>query len=130
MTATKTSSGHRSSLAVAMPTAQCLLGAALLSRPGPIARGLGGSSGSAPPRWVVRVLGGRLFIQGAVTITLPGAETQWSSAAVDGIHGASMLLVAAISPRYRRAAVINAAFALVSTAVSAGLATAHEGWRS
>ncbi|HEV7206040.1 MAG TPA: hypothetical protein VGN18_15650 [Jatrophihabitans sp.] len=130
MTATKTGGTCRTSLAVALPAAQALLGVALLGRPGPFGRALSGAAATAPPRSVVRLLGFRLLVQGAATLALPGPEAIGVSAAVDATHGASMLLVAGVSRRHRRAALINALVAFGSTAVSARLATAHRGWRS
>jgi hypothetical protein len=127
MTAVTTEPRPRRPLVAAVPVAQCVLGVTLLSRPGPIGRALAGDRGPAPPRWVVRVLGGRLLVQGAATLALPGAEAAWASAAVDGAHAASMVLLAAFSGRYRRAALINAAVAAASAATSSRIAKAELG---
>lgn len=116
---------RRGPLAAAVPVAQCLLGAALLSRPARIGSALSGTRASAPPPWVVRLLGGRLLVQGAATLAQPGAATASVSAAVDATHAASMVFVAAVSHRYRRAALINVAIAGASAAASTKIATSE-----
>lgn len=118
---------RRSIVTVALPTAQCVAGAVLLTRPEPMGRALSGAATTAPPRSVVRLLGFRLLVQGAATLAFPGPEANGVSAAVDATHGASMLLVAAVSRRYRRAALINAAVALASAAASWRIAAARPG---
>jgi anti-sigma factor RsiW len=94
----------------------------LLSRPARIGSALSGTQASAPPPWVVRLLGGRLLVQGAATLAQPGAAAASVSAAVDATHAASMVFVAAVSHRYRRAALINVAVAGASAAVSTKIA--------
>lgn len=82
--------------------------------------------GSPPPGWLVRVLGGRMALQGMVL--------QWVrlrhrndlgrvyrlGAVVDLLHGASMIGAAAAFPRYRRSALLSATLAFVA----AGMETA------
>jgi hypothetical protein len=107
----------------AIPAAQCLLGAALLSWPGPIRQALRGPSDPEPPQMVVRLLAVRMLVQGAVTAARAGPGSAWVSAGVDATHATSMLLLAAATTRYRRAALISAAVAAASAAASARVAT-------
>lgn len=102
-----------------LATVQCLLGAALLERPDRIGRAVGGGGGgeSTPPSGVLRVLGGRLLLQGLAALARPDARVARLSAGVDATHAASMLFVAAGVARYRRAALISAALAVGSAAV-------------
>jgi len=100
-----------------LATVQCLLGAALLERPDRIGRAVGGGVESAPPSGVLRVLGGRLLLQGLAALARPDARVARLSAGVDATHAASMLFVAAGVARYRRAALISAALAVGSAAV-------------
>jgi hypothetical protein len=57
---------------------------------------------------VARVLGVREVLQAAVLYARRGREWQLGGAVVDVLHGASMLALAAASPRYRRLALGNA----------------------
>ncbi|GAB3437191.1 hypothetical protein GCM10027517_08390 [Phycicoccus ginsengisoli] len=66
---------------------------------------------------VTRVLGGRLVLQGLVLALAPTASLPLvgrSTAAVDGVHGLSMVALAATAPRHRRAALASAGSALLS----------------
>jgi hypothetical protein len=105
----------------ALPVAQALAGAALVIRPGRVAQAVRGA-GDPPPSWLVRVLGVRLLAQGIAASVWPRPATAALSATVDATHGASMVL-AAISPRFRRAALLSAATSLASAAISARAAT-------
>ncbi len=105
----------------ALPVAQCCAGVLLATRPERVAHAVSGAAG-VPAPWVVRLLGVRLLGQGIVVSAWPRPGTVALSAAVDATHGASMVL-AAISPRFRRAALISAAAALGSAAISARAAT-------
>lgn len=84
--------------------------------------------GATPPSWVVRVLGTRMAIQALLVrrIGHRGAQDRRravrAGAAVDGLHGASMILAAAAFPRYRRSALVSAAVAFTAAAV-AGMAS-------
>jgi hypothetical protein len=101
-----------------LPAAQCATGALLLGRPGPVGRALGGVR-SAPAQWLVRMLGARLVVQGGAALVRPTRAVLLASAAVDATHATSMFAVAALSPRYRRVALISAAAATASAVVSA-----------
>ena len=77
----------------------------------------------APPAAlaVARVLGARQLVQAAVTAVRPGGPVAGVSAAVDALHAATDVALAAVAPRWRR-------IALADTAVAAALAAA--GWRA
>lgn len=59
------------------------------------------------------MLGARLVAQHVAVLVSPEPATLRLSAAVDGLHAASMLPVLAL-PRYRRAALLSGGFAAVS----------------
>ena len=99
----------------------CVVGGMLLIRPAPVARAVGGR-GSPPPPWAVRLLGGRLLVQGAAALYWPSPAMARADAAVDAVHGASMLAVATVSTRYRRAALTSAASAAASAFASVRIA--------
>jgi hypothetical protein len=93
-------------------SAQLALGALLVGRPGVLAGHV--------PWWIVRLLGARGLVQGAVTVLDPDTTTLGLGACVDAAHALSMLPVVVASSRYRRPAAI-------SGAVAAGLAVAGLG---
>jgi hypothetical protein len=64
-----------------------------------------------PPPWLVRVLGARMLVQYGLAVRAPDRPVLAGSAAVDGLHAASMLAVAATSARHRRVALISAGIA-------------------
>jgi hypothetical protein len=76
----------------------------------------------APGRLVVRVLGVRSALQGTLLLTRPSRAALHTAGAVDLIHAASMLVVAAL-PTHRRAALYSAGFASLSGALC--LAVGH-----
>ena len=69
---------------------------------------------------VARVLGARHLAQGAVTAFAPTPAITALGTAVDALHTASCLAAAAVSPRWRRAALLDAAVEAVITAGAAG----------
>jgi hypothetical protein len=79
----------------------------LLAPPGVLARLAGEACDEATVR-VARVLGAREIVQAAILTARPGHGWQLGGAVVDVLHGASMLALAAASPRYRRLALGNA----------------------
>lgn len=87
-------------------------GAALLARPEQIADVVGG--GTAPPAWIVRVLGARGVVQEAVVLLVPTRRVALAAAGTDVLHALSMLAAAAIWPRYRRCELASAGVASVS----------------
>lgn len=78
-----------------------------------------GADRPAPPLAVVRILGVRMLAQHVAVLASPRRPLVLGSAAVDTLHGASMLAAAVVWPRYRRAALVSAATAFASTATAA-----------
>ena len=70
-------------------------------------------------RRVVRILGARHLGQAAALALRPGARTRRWSRRIDEAHGASMVMLAASSPSYRRAGLTSSALAATLVA-SAG----------
>ncbi|NYD40522.1 hypothetical protein [Nocardioides panaciterrulae] len=90
--------------------ARLVLGGLCLTRPGLPLRLTGATNGKGT-RAVVRILGARYLVQGAGG---PWLHRRWvpeADAAVDAIHAASMLGLAAVAPGHRRAALVSAALA-------------------
>ena len=99
------------------------VGAAVLAvRPESATRLIGDERRHAPPAWIVRVLGVRSAVQGAAELAWPTPALASLGAAIDGAHAASMAVVAAYSPRYRRAALLSGAVAIGSAALLASAA--------
>lgn len=99
----------------------------MLARPEAVAATANGS-GPAPPDWLVRVLGGRTALQGALVRAAArnradAGRVLRAGAAVDALHGATMLAAAVWKPRYRRSAGASAGFAFLSAGL--GLAAAR-----
>jgi hypothetical protein len=96
--------------------ANTALGAVLLGRPEAVADA---AAGSVPPGpgWV-RLLGARYLVQGVAQASLPRAEVLQLSVVVDGLHAASMIGLAMVRAEYRRPALISAAVATGSAAVT------------
>ena len=87
-------------------------GIALLTRPGSVTATVAPEFPAAR-LWIARVLGARLVAQHLAVLVSPEPAALRRSAAVDGLHAASMLPVLAL-PRYRRAALVSGGFAAVS----------------
>lgn len=64
-----------------------------------------------PRTWVVRLLGARMLAQHILVVVAPVRPVVGLSAAVDAVHAASMLAVAATSPSYRRVSLVSAGIA-------------------
>ncbi|MDX6366060.1 MAG: hypothetical protein QOK30_1136 [Nocardioidaceae bacterium] len=96
--------------------ANTALGAVLLARPEAVADA---AAGSIPPRpgWV-RLLGARYLVQGAAQASMPRAAVLQLSVVVDALHAASMVGLAMLRAEYRRPALISAAVATGSAAVT------------
>ena len=105
----------------AVAVGQGAIGAVMLAAPGRAA-GWSSGGGSAPPSWIVRLLGGRMAAQAALIGTvrakrhkdLPAAMRL--GAVVDLLHGTSMIAAAGFYPRYRRAALVSAGVAFAAGA--------------
>ncbi len=93
-------------------------GAITVLRPDALTRAAAEPDHSGPPAWIVRVLGARQLIQGMAILLAPTPAVLDVGKLVDVIHASSMLGLAAVSPRYRRAGLVSAAtaagFALAS----------------
>jgi hypothetical protein len=86
------------------------LGALALARPRTLLR-LTGSAGDGPVETVVRVLGARYVGQGATGLLVDRTWLPAADAAVDAVHGLTMVGAAAAWPQHRRAALASAAAA-------------------
>jgi hypothetical protein len=95
--------------------ARLLLATTVAVRPRATARAVGGQDGS-PRVWVVRVLAVRIMAESALSLLRPRRTVVWGSAAVDAVHGMSMLLAATAWPVDRRAALSSAGEALSAAA--------------
>jgi hypothetical protein len=73
---------------------------------------------------VARVLGTRHLAQAVLTLWRPRPAVLAAGAGIDGCHAASMLALAAASPRMRRAGLTDAMAATAFTATGAVMATA------
>jgi len=95
----------------AAAVARAAYGCALLIAPDTLL-GLAGRPPAGPGAVVVaRVLAARHLLQAAVTTAKPAAPIGGLGAAVDVLHAATGLALAAVSPRWRRAALVDAATA-------------------
>jgi hypothetical protein len=92
----------------ALQLARASYGAALVVAPGPAIRVATGRRPSRRACRVARVLGTRHLIQAALTAAAPGPAVLAIGGQVDAVHTASMLLLAAVSPAGRRAALTDA----------------------
>lgn len=101
-------------------TVRACYGVVLLALPAPLITAVTGAPASPRVRVVARVLGGRQVAQGAICGLAPVPDLIGAGAATDGLHAASMLILAAAAPRLRRAllaeAIIAAALACVAAA--------------
>ncbi len=84
-----------------------------------VARRIGGP-GFAPPHSIAiaRVLGARHLAQAAVTALAPTPAVAALGAVTDALHASGNLVAAGVSPRWRRAATIDAAIAAAFAAAS------------
>lgn len=98
---------------------QFVVGATMAATPVQIAQVAAGRGGVAPPL-VVRILGLRMAVQGALTVARPSRAVLDVGAGTDALHLASMIGLAAVTPKYRRTALISATVAAASLAGSLG----------
>ncbi len=103
------------------------LGTAQLLFPGIVSRRLTGAPPDRRTRQVVRVLGGRQLIQALGTGADPTAAVLAVGAAVDVVHGLSMVTLGVIDRRQRRLALGDALIA--AAFVWAGMVGAAGGQR-
>jgi hypothetical protein len=100
---------------------RCLTGILLLGVPDSITR-LGAGDQPRPPAWLVRILGGRLLVQGVLEYTRPSRSLIVAGATVDTAHAASMIAAAVLRPACRRTALASAAEAILSGALTVSVA--------
>jgi hypothetical protein len=101
---------------VAVPALHALVGGALLLAPGRLLRGIGDPAGPRA-RLVARVLGARHLGQAALLATVGGRVVARLGAAVDALHGASMIALALAARRHRGAAMSSGAVAAALAAL-------------
>ena len=109
-------------LTMVLSALQAAVGAALVGRPDTASRLVASPypGGAAPPPEVVRVLGSRMIAQaGVVTATARRHPRHLravlrAGVGVDVLHAASMVVVAAWKPEYRRGALVSAVTATAS----------------
>lgn len=89
---------------------QIAAGVVGLVAPRRLATAAGGSESSVP-EWLVRLLGGRMIGQGSLLLLRPTDQVLALGCATDALHGASMIVVAAVSPPYRRSALVASSVA-------------------
>lgn len=99
---------------------RALWGIALLIAPEAVLGELPHGSIDAPARTFARVLGARHLLQASVCVHHHGRRWILAGAAVDGVHAATMAVIAALSPERRKLALTNVAIA--SALAAAGLA--------
>ena len=116
----------------ALTVGQGAAGAVMTATPSAAARWSAGG-GATPPAWIVRVLGARMTAQAGLVRWIARKHPDDRSralragAVVDALHGASMVMAAAVWPRYRRSALTSAGMAFLSCAVAAGGSTRPAG---
>jgi hypothetical protein len=92
--------------------ARLVLAAAALVAPRRVASWWGADPGDEAVLRVARILAVRHLTQALATSVRPGRDTDRVSAAVDALHATSMVVLAGLSPRYRRPAATSACVAL------------------
>lgn len=102
-------------------------GVGVLLAPGVVLGGLEVTDPSSAQRWVTRVLGARMALQGLVTAVADPALVLRAGAVVDAIHATSMVGVAATWPRVRVAAFVSAGEAVSSAAAALAFAARSDG---
>lgn len=112
----------------ALAAVEGIAGLALLARPDDVVRTVAPRS-AQPPRWVVRLLGARQLLQAGVIAAVPTRTVLGFSAAIDGLHAASMVPAGLRWPALRRSATVSggaaAAFAALELAAAGGVRRAR-----
>jgi hypothetical protein len=97
---------------------RALLAVGLLLQPERLAAVVG-RGGRRPARWLIRLLGARMLAQSGVELAHTTRPVLRAGSAIDALHAASMLALAARRPDYRRSALASAAVAAGSAAAVA-----------
>jgi len=98
------------------------VGATRLAYPHTVIPGVAAGPLSNRGRKVVRVLGARQVAQAVATGRAPTPAVLWLGAEVDVAHAATMIGLAAVERRYRRAALVDAAIATAFALMGAAAA--------
>lgn len=98
---------------------QLAVGALMLVTPTQVAHTAAGR-GAVPPPTIVRILGLRTAVQGALTVIRPSRAGLEVGAGTDALHLLSMIALAAVAPKYRRSALVSASVATASMVGSLG----------
>lgn len=104
-------------LASSVAVVELASGIGMAVAPAKLARSVAGAESAAPPG-LVRVLGARTALQGALIWSFASRRALRLGAAADALHCATMVVAAATSPANRRSAAVSAAFACTTAAVS------------
>ncbi len=104
-----------------LSAAQLGLGLATLIRPRQVVAALTPDGSAMPDRRIVRVLGLRQVVQGAVGLATPTTTVTSWGAAVDASHAASLIPIVLFSSRYRAAASASAGLATVAAVIGAAV---------
>jgi hypothetical protein len=99
-------------------------GGVLLVAPAVVLRAAGGPGFAAPHAVAIaRVLGARHVLQAAVTALSPTPAVAALGTATDVLHATGNLVAAVVSPRWRRAATIDAVIAAAFAAATSNATT-------
>jgi hypothetical protein len=101
---------------------QCAIGLATLARPQGVVSTLTPAGAAQPDARIVRVLGLRQAVQGAVGVARPTSQFVLLGALVDAAHALSLVPIIAFSSRYRASAAASAGLATAAAAVGVALA--------
>jgi hypothetical protein len=91
-----------------LPVIRAGYGVTLVAVPGVLIRLVAGHPPGRRERRVARLLGARHLIQAAVSAFAPAPGVLAAGAGADALHAASMIMLAAVDPGSRRAALTDA----------------------
>ena len=91
-----------------MPSIRAGYGVMLVAAPGAVIRLVTGQPSGRRERGVARLLGARHLVQAAITALAPVPGVLAAGAGVDALHTTSMIMLAAVDRRARRAALTDA----------------------
>ena len=103
----------------ALGAASTAAGIVLLAWPHRVGETVTSSEDAVPAPWVVRVLGGRMVVQGVAEMIKPDQAVLVLSAITDALHSASMFALAAFDSTYRRPALTSACVAAANASGNA-----------
>jgi len=91
-----------------LPSIRACYGVALVAAPGAVIRLATGQPSGHRERAIARLLGSRHLVQAAITALAPVPGVLAAGAGVDALHTTSMIMLAAVDRRARRAALTDA----------------------